>query len=136
MKIHFIVHESFEAPGAYQQWADKRGYHSSFTRLYAGDSLPLSSQGYDCLIVMGGPQSPRTRPEECSYFHADEEIALIQDFIQADKPVVGICLGSQLLGEAFGAPVEASPYREIGHFPIRLTDKGGKMTSYVIFQMN
>lgn len=40
MQIHFIVHEVFEAPGAYLHWAQARGYGISWSRVYAGDRLP------------------------------------------------------------------------------------------------
>lgn len=52
------------------------------------------------------------------------EIALIQEFITADKPIIGVCLGAQLLGEAYGAKVEHSPEKEIGNFSIVLTGSG------------
>ena len=124
MKIHFIVHEVFEAPGAYWEWGRNRGNELSLTKLYEGDSLPKDSSAYDMLIVMGGPQSPRTTLAECPYFDAAAEIALIQEFITADKPIIGVCLGAQLLGEAYGAKVEHSPEKEIGNFSIVLTGSG------------
>lgn len=124
MKIHFIVHEVFEAPGAYWEWARNRGHELSLTKLYEGESLPKDSSSYDMLIVMGGPQSPRTTLAECPYFDAAAEIALIQEFITADKPIIGVCLGAQLLGEAYGAKVEHSPEKEIGNFSIVLTGSG------------
>ena len=124
MHIHFVIHEAFEGPGAYLTWAQKRGYKISQTHLYLGDKLPQTIDDSDLLIVMGGPQSPRTTLEECPHFDAKAEIALIRQFVASRKPVIGVCLGSQLLGEAFGAPVAHSPEREIGNFPIHLTDAG------------
>ncbi len=124
MRIHFIVHEAFEAPGAYYDWAVKRGHDVTLTRLYQGDKLPTDISGIDLLIVMGGPQSPRTTVAECPHFDAKAEIALIQQAISQDKRVLGICLGAQLLGEAYGASVEKSPEKEIGNYPITLTAAG------------
>ncbi len=43
MRIHFIIHEHFEAPGAYESWAKARGYTTTYSRVYAGESLPENS---------------------------------------------------------------------------------------------
>lgn len=124
MKIHVIMHEHFESPGAYQMWAEQRGYEMCFTTLYEGQALPEKVDEFDFLLVMGGPQSPATTSKECPYFNAGAEIALIQKAIVANKIVVGVCLGAQLLGEAYGANFEHSPHREIGVFPVKLTEAG------------
>ncbi len=124
MKVHFIVHEAFEAPGAYETWARERGYEISHSRLHAGEPLPSSCDNLDLLVVMGGPQSPSTTRQECPHFNAASEKALIATCIAAGKAVIGICLGSQLIGEALGARYEHSPEKEIGKFPITLTDDG------------
>lgn len=77
MRIHFIVHEVFEAPGAYLRWVNARGYQASWSRVYAGDPLPANAEGFDMLVVLGGPQSPRTTLAECPWFDAHAEKNLI-----------------------------------------------------------
>lgn len=124
MRVHFVVHESFEAPGAYETWVEDRGYEPTYSRVYMGDPLPQSADGIDLLVVMGGPQSPDTTKAECPHFDAEAERALIGKCVAAGKAVVGICLGSQLIGEALGAGYERSPEKEIGKFPITLTAEG------------
>lgn len=124
MHIHFIIHESFEAPGAYEIWAKNKGHHITYSRLYQGDTLPQSIDPIDFLIVMGGPQSPATTQAECPHFNTKAEQAIIATAVNACKVVLGICLGSQLLGEALGATFEHSPEKEIGKFPITLTEAG------------
>lgn len=124
MNIHFIQHETFEAPGAYLAWAKSRNYKISFSKVYENDTLPDSVDFIDLLIVMGGPQSPNTTVEECPHFNADAEIRFIQKCIAVGKAVVGVCLGSQLIGEALGANFNHSPEKEIGVFPITLTEEG------------
>jgi GMP synthase (glutamine-hydrolysing) len=74
------------------------------------------------LIILGGPQCPETTEQECHYFKVDEEVSFIKTSIKSGKAVVGVCLGSQLIGEALGAMFEKSLNREIGYFPIELTD--------------
>lgn len=124
MRVHFVVHEAFEAPGAYEIWASNHGYTTSYSRTYAKEALPQSVDSIDLLVVMGGPQCPTTPKGECAYFDAPAERALIAKCIGAGKAVVGVCLGSQLIGEALGAKFEHSPEREIGKFPITLTSNG------------
>ncbi|RAI97545.1 GMP synthase (glutamine-hydrolysing) [Chitinophaga skermanii] len=124
MHVHFIQHESFEAPGAYLNWAEKRGHTTTFSRVYEQEALPVDMRGIDMLIVMGGPQSPGTSLQECPHFDAAAEKHVIQQCIQAGKIVVGVCLGAQLIGEALGAAYAHSPEKEIGVFPITLTPAG------------
>ncbi|HFZ8995731.1 TPA: type 1 glutamine amidotransferase [Citrobacter freundii] len=124
MRVHFVVHESFESAGAYLPWAEERGYSVSWSRVYAGEPVPQNAEGFDMLVLFGGPQSPRTTLAECPYFDSLAEQHLINQAISAGRIVVGICLGAQLIGEALGAKVCQSPEKEIGHYPITLTDAG------------
>lgn len=109
MKVHFIQHETFEAPSAYLDWAEQRNYTITFSKVYENQPLPETAENIDLLIVMGGPQSPDTTQEECPHFNAKAEIVLIQKCFRAGKAVVGVYLGAQLIGEAFGAKFEHSP---------------------------
>jgi GMP synthase (glutamine-hydrolysing) len=124
MRIHFVIHEAFEAPGAYATWAEQHGYAITSTNIYKQEILPVTADGFDMLIVMGGPQSPATTPAECSYFHALDEQRLIRHAMNSSKAVVGVCLGAQLIGEALGASFLHSPEKEIGVYPITLTKDG------------
>lgn len=124
MRVHFIVHESFEAPGAYETWARNHGHRVTYSRVYAGDRLPPDADGIDWLIVMGGPQDPATTREACPHFDAKAEQALIASAVKSGKVVIGVCLGAQLTGEALGATFAHSPEKEIGKFPITLTEEG------------
>ncbi|MDN2678612.1 hypothetical protein [Janthinobacterium sp. SUN033] len=124
MKVHFIVHEAFEAPGAYETWVRERGYAATYSRVHALEPLPPSIADIDLLVVMGGPQSPSTTREECPHFDAAAEQALIAACAAAGKAVVGVCLGAQLIGAALGARQAHSPEKEIGKFPVMLTAEG------------
>jgi GMP synthase (glutamine-hydrolysing) len=123
MNIHFLIHESFEAPGAIETWAKDRGHNITYTRFYQNDSLPQNIDNIDYLIVMGGPQSPATSESECPHFHAKAEIEFIRQAITKDKLLLGVCLGAQLIGEALGAKFDHSPNREIGVFDLTLTEE-------------
>jgi GMP synthase (glutamine-hydrolysing) len=84
-------------------------------------------------VVLGGPQSPATTKAECPHFDAAAKKELIAKAVDARRAVVGVCLGSQLIGEALGAPYERSPQKEIGKFPITLTDEGRKNAKFASF---
>jgi len=123
MKVHFVVHEAFESPGAYEAWVEERGYEASYSRVYERHAFP-DVENIDLLVVLGGPQSPATTREECPHFDAAAECALIAKAVTVQKAVVGVCLGAQLLGEALGARFGHSPEKEIGKYPITLTESG------------
>ena len=126
MKVHFVLHETFEVPGAYLKWAQERGHQVTTTKVDENETLPESVDDIDFLIVMGGPQSPDEDREAFPYYDPQAEIQLIQKAIKADRYIVGVCLGAQLLSVAYGAEYEHSPEREIGVFPITLTEAGLK----------
>jgi len=117
------MHESFESPGAIETWAEGKGHHMTYTRLYKGETFPEECN-FDFLIIMGGPQSPATTIEECSYFDAQKEIDFIKKAYAEKKLLLGVCLGAQFIGEALGAHFEHSPNREIGVSALTLTEEG------------
>ena len=124
MKVHFVLHETFEVPGAYLKWAQERGHQVTTTKVYENEALPETVDEIDFLIVMGGPQSPDEDREAFPYFDPQAEIELIQKAMKADRYIVGVCLGAQLLSVAYGAKYEHSPEREIGVYPVTLTSEG------------
>jgi GMP synthase (glutamine-hydrolysing) len=123
MKIHIIMHESFESPGAIVTWAQTNNHTITYTHLYKNEILPKNTDNFDYLIIMGGPQSPATTLDECPHFNATEIIKFIKKAINNDKFILGICLGAQLIGEALDAKFNHSPNREIGVFELTLTNE-------------
>jgi GMP synthase (glutamine-hydrolysing) len=120
MRVHYIMHASFETLGAIEEWARDRGHEFDGTLASANNALPTAGD-IDFLIVMGGPQSPMRM---VAYPYLRDEIALISATIRENKPIVGFCLGSQLIAEALGAHTRKSPNKEVGVFPVQLTDEG------------
>ena len=70
---------------------------------------------YDGLVVMGGPQSVY---DQKTYPWIKPELAFLRDALKAEKPILGICLGAQLLAAALGAAVTKAPQKEIGWYPL------------------
>lgn len=120
MKILCITHADFESPGVIKTWAKNRGDDFKILRPYKNGLKTIPSD-FDFLIVMGGPQS-YLEVEKSPYL--EDEIRLITEAIHHKKIVLGFCLGAQLIGEALGAGTERSPEKEIGVYPINLTDAG------------
>ena len=124
MKVHFVLHETFEVPSAYLKWALERGHLITSTKVYEKEPLPETIDGIDFLIVMGGPQSPDEDKENFPYYDPKAELTFMKEAIAADIYIVGVCLGAQLLSVAYGAKYEHSPEREIGVYPVTLTMQG------------
>jgi GMP synthase (glutamine-hydrolysing) len=121
MKILYVLHADFELPGMIEVWANEKGYSQTFWRPFAGEKLKRGD--FDLLILMGGPQSPLEIDNDPYLL---DEIALAKKAIAARIPVLGFCLGAQIIGEALGAKTERSPHKEVGVFPIALTEDGKK----------
>lgn len=115
MKVHFIQHVSFEHPGYLLQWAEKQQHSTSFTKIFEQASFP-SVDEFDMLIVMGGPLSVN---EENKYEWLKAEKQFIKASIEANKKILGICLGSQLIAEVLGGKVYTHTQKEIGWWPVK-----------------
>jgi len=133
MRVHFIIHEAYEGPGALLTWIKNQNYVMSSTNIYLNELLPSSIEFIDLLVVLGGPQCPDTTEQECHYFKVDREVAFIRDCIESRKAVLGVCLGAQLIGEALGTKFEKSPHKEVGYFPIALTKFARKHSKFAHF---
>ena len=110
LNIQCIMHVPFEGPGVIADWVSEQKYHLNYTRLYEGDSLPEQGD-IDLLVIMGGPMNVFD-------FHIhpwmEDEIEWITAFIHTGKPVLGICLGAQIIAAALDSEVYPGEHREIG----------------------
>lgn len=117
MRIHYLQHVPFEDLGSMAPQLSSRGHELSVTHLYRGEPLP-AVDGFDALIVMGGPMGVK---DESRYpWLAAEKVFLHQLMTETHTPVLGVCLGAQLIADVLGAPVARNPHREIGWFPLAL----------------
>ena len=80
-------------------------------------------RNYDGLVVLGGPMNV-DETEEYPYLVPETES--IREFIEMDAPVLGVCLGSQLIAKALGARVKKNPEKEIGWYDVSPTEEGGE----------
>ena len=114
MKIHWLQHVPFEGLGCIEPWLVEVRHVVACTRFWAGDRLP-DAESVDGLIVMGGPMGVY---DEAIHPWLAEEKAFIKQIIVQNKPVLGICLGAQLIAEVLGAKVGKNKQREIGFFSL------------------
>ena len=120
IRIHYLQHVLFEGLGCIEQWINRNKHPLTVTRFFENDKLP-SLADFDMLIIMGGPMGIY---DDDKYPWLTEEKELIQQAIEANKIVLGICLGSQLIADAIGAKVYPNMEKEIGWFNISLTEEG------------
>lgn len=118
MNIHWLQHVLFEGLGEIESWAGRQQHTLSCTRLFAGDPLPQRND-FEMLVVMGGPMGIY---DERDYPWLIPEKVFVRAAIAASKPVLGICLGAQLLADVLGAQVKPNMEKEIGWFPVTRTD--------------
>lgn len=115
-----IQHVAGEGPGLIGVLARQRGLPLDLRRTDLGEALP-DADAIAALVVLGGPMGAY---ETVAHPHLLEEQHLLEDAVARGLPVLGICLGSQLLAAALGARVYPGPAPEIGVSDVKLTAAG------------
>ncbi|MDX9789024.1 MAG: gamma-glutamyl-gamma-aminobutyrate hydrolase family protein [Desulfobacterales bacterium] len=126
MRAHCFQHVPFEGLGSIGPWLSEAGYTITYTHFFKSVELP-DIQQLDLLVVMGGPMSAN---DESEFPWLVIEKQFIRDAIEKEKPVLGICLGAQLIASTMGSRVYPNTVKEIGWFPIQ----GVSITKEMIFR--
>jgi len=122
LRALIIQNVGIEGPGSLLPAMIEAGWRPDIRIMDAPEAtLPDGLTGYRALVVLGGPMNVY---EETAYPHLRRVLDLISDALQRRMPVLGICLGAQLIARALGAPVTRNPVKEIGWYPVRLTAAG------------
>lgn len=114
MRVHILQHIAFEGPAMITNWCGDRDLTLSKSLMFAQDALP-DLDAFDFLIILGGPMGVN---DQADYPWLVEELAFIQRCIEANKIILGICLGAQLIAHCLGAAVKRNTYNEIGWFAV------------------
>ncbi|MDD5021217.1 MAG: type 1 glutamine amidotransferase [Endomicrobiaceae bacterium] len=122
MRIHYLQHVPFEGLGSIECELKKKGHKITSTKLY-NEKITTSLKDIDWLIIMGGPMGIY---DDEIYPWLKEEKQFIKEAVSAEKIVLGICLGAQLIADVLGAKVYKNKYREIGWFPLTITPETDK----------
>ncbi|HEY2105660.1 MAG TPA: gamma-glutamyl-gamma-aminobutyrate hydrolase family protein [Candidatus Binataceae bacterium] len=118
-KIWVLQHTACETLGTIANALEAEALAWQYVRVFEGKPVPAEIGDAGGLIVMGGPMGVYERDR---HPHLGDELRLIESALKAGKPVLGVCLGSQLLATALGAKVTKGLRREVGWYPIRLSE--------------
>ncbi len=117
MNVVVFRHVPFEDAGLIAHIVGTRGFELRYFDLFRHPDAVVDWRAADGLVVMGGPMSAN---DDLPFIR--RELAILTEALAARKPVLGVCLGSQLLARAAGARVYRNPVKEIGWAPVRWTE--------------
>jgi len=116
-EILLFRHARHEGPGYLADFLTRHNLSHRLVRIDAGDPVPKSIAGFSGLVFMGGPMSANDRLK-----WIPPVLSLIREAVARDVPVLGHCLGGQLMAKALGGKVTRNRVKEIGWLPVRVTD--------------
>lgn len=120
-KILVFQHVAYEILGTLDPLLRNAGFRIKYVNFERYPDAEPSLEGYEGLIVLGGPMNV---DEASDYPFLETEVRLIKDAMERGFPILGICLGSQLLAKALGAKVKKNPEKEIGWYDLSPTEDG------------
>lgn len=116
-----LRHLAFEDLGLIEPLLVKRGFEVRYHETGVDDFSAVDLDAIDLLVVLGGPISVE---DEERFPWLIDEVALIRQRLDSQQPLLGICLGAQLMARALGARVRPMGVKEIGFSPLTLTAAG------------
>ena len=119
--VLIIKHVAIEGPGTLGEFFEDVHKKIKTIELWNGEKLPGSLADVEAAMVLGGPMNVY---EEDKFPFLKEEDIFLKNALRQDIPVLGICLGAQLLAKAAGAWVTKAEQKEIGWYDINLTENG------------
>ena len=122
MKLLVLQHVAHELLGTLNPLLKRAGFRIRYVNFARHPDAQPSLDGYDGLIVLGGPMSVNDADR---LPHLTTELKLIEDAMRRDVPVLGICLGAQLIAKTLGAEVYRNSEKEIGWYDVSPTDDAG-----------
>lgn len=112
-QILIFRHASHEGPGYLADYLTHRGLSHRLVRIDQNDPVPSSIDGVSGIVLMGGPMSVNDNLP-----WIPKVTQLIRQAVAADLPVLGHCLGGQLISKALGGTITKNPVKEIGWLPV------------------
>lgn len=114
-----LKHIAIEGPGTLGDFLIKKGINLTTIELYKEDLylLSINLKEFIAVIILGGPMNVY---EEDKYPFLKWENNFIKEVLRADMPLLGICLGAQLIAKAAGGKISKAPKKELGWFEVAL----------------
>ena len=121
--MHVLVIENFDNTGLGRiaPALEQAGATLDRRRAHRGEPLPTAARGHDALVVLGGGQSAL---DDEAFPHLPPLLDLLREFVAADRAVLGVCLGAQLLARALGGANQLGAAPEFGWRNVALTAAG------------
>ncbi len=116
-KVLFVQHGDTDKPGLLADVLNSKGIALDVVHPYLGQEIPSIMNGYAGLALGGGAQGVY---EKEKYPYLARECDLVQAAVSQDRPVIGLCLGAQLMASALGADVRKAAQKELGFFEVTL----------------
>ena len=125
-RILAVLHQEHSSPGRIGRLLRQQGYALDVRRPRFGDLLPDTMADHAGAIIFGGPMSANDSDP-----YIATEIDWIDIPLREGAPLLGICLGAQMIARKLGQPVTAHPndHVEMGYYPIRPTDEGDRIAT-------
>jgi GMP synthase (glutamine-hydrolysing) len=120
-EVLVFQHDPFEDLGAFTEVLEKQGARCRVIHLYQGEMPAEEWERISALIILGGPMGVYDE-EQFPFLRWEKRI--IRAAIDEAVPLLGVCLGAQLIAATLGAPVYHGPVKEIGWNPISITPHG------------
>jgi GMP synthase-like glutamine amidotransferase len=109
LPIAIVQHDPYDGPSYFATWLSAQGLRFDLFCMFDAPTLPADLSAYSGLCLLGGPMSAN---DSLAYY--PQLFALIGEAVRNRKPVIGHCLGGQLLSRALGGSVQTSEHAEIG----------------------
>lgn len=130
-RVLVFQHVPHEILGNFNPLLKNAGFRIRYVNFGREPDAQPNVAKYDGLIILGGPMCV---DQTSDHPHLKTELACIEQAMEQDMPVFGICLGAQLIAKSLGASVKKNPVKEIGWYDVSPTNSGDKDPLFTHFE--